>query len=209
MGKTLSEQEAEKFLEQQGFPIVDRELVKTSKQALEVAEDIGYPIAMKVYSPHILHKSDIGGVHLDIRNEKEVEKIFKKLMQIKHAKGVIIQEYTKGISLLLGLKEDPSFGHALVVGSGGIYTEIMKDVSFRVCPITPKDAQEMLQELKMYPLLEGARGKKKINKKKLCKLLVKLSTLVKKYPTIAELDINPLLVNEKESLIVDARIKFN
>ena len=209
MGKTLAEHEAEAFLEKNGFPVVKRKVVKTIEQAIQAAVQVKYPVAMKVYGKTILHKSDVGGVVLDVRNEAEIKKTFAKLKKIKGMQGVTVQHYTTGIFMLLGLKHDATFGHALVVGSGGIYTEILKDVSFRVCPITESDAEAMLQELRMYPLLEGARGRKAVNKSYLKKLLVKLSQLPKKYPKLQELDINPLVLNEQETVVVDARAGFS
>ena len=208
MGKVLSEREAEAFLEKEGFPVIERRLTKTVKEAIAAADAIGYPVALKVDSRKILHKSDVGGVKLDLRNAYEVETTFKAMMSIKHAQGVTVQRYTHGVFMLLGLKEDSSFGHALVAGSGGIYTEVLKDVSFRVCPVDEKEAKKMLEELRMYPLLEGARGKDKINVKQLCTLLSKLSRLVKKYPKLKELDINPLILNGEEMVVVDARMSF-
>ncbi len=209
MGKILSEKEAEDFLEKEGFPVVQRKLVKNPEEAIRAAQQMDYPVAMKVYAPEIIHKSDVGGVKLDIRNNTEVVECFAELMRIKHAKGVTVQKYTEGLFLLLGLKEDASFGHAIVVGGGGIYTEVLKDVSFRVCPIDQKEALTMLQELKMYQLLTGIRGHKAVHLKKLSKLIAQLSRLPAKHKNIAELDINPLVVYENTMIIVDARMRLS
>lgn len=202
--KILTEYESEKLLKKEKLPVSNNELIKNQSQLLTLK--LKYPLAVKVSSKKIIHKSDVGGVILNIKNKEELIKAFKKIKTIKHFEAALIQEYKKGYYLLIGLKKDPVFGHVIAVGAGGIYTEIIKDVSFRVCPINIKDANEMLKELKIYKILTGVRGKKPMDIEKIKHLLLKISRLPKKYPKIKELDINPLIVNQKESIIVDARI---
>lgn len=203
--KVLVEQEAEDFLQKEGFPIVKRKIAKTEAEMLKVSKIIGYPLVFKVHSKKILHKSDVGGVKVDIRNEKEAKSAYKAIMKIKHAESCLVQKFIPGDWFLVGLKKDNTFGHVLAFGTGGIYTEILKDVVLRVCPVSTNEIRKMMQETKGYKILQGARGKK-LNIKSVEKLLKKTSDLTKKHPHITELDINPLVVNEKEAVVVDARI---
>ncbi len=206
--QVLAEKEAEELLEQEGFPVSKRYLAPSVHVGLAFAKKIGFPVALKVVSSSIIHKSEVNGVRLDIRNEEEFRKNFSQLMKIRRVEEVMIEPFTHGIPLLLGLKHDPTFGHTIVVGWGDIYTEILKDVTLRVCPVNEKEVLSMLKELKVNALLEGTRGKNPVNKKKLAKLIAKLSRLPEKYPKVKELDINPLLISDKEMRIVDARIVF-
>ena len=207
--QVLIERDAENFLEKEGFPVAKRFIASNIKEALESAKKLKYPLTMKVISKQILHKSDFGGVKLDIRNEEEVKKHFQELSKLKGFEGVLMQKFREGRFILIGLKEDPTFGHAIAFGTGGIYTEVLKDVSFRVCPINDEDAEEMIQETKAYELLKGARGSKPADLNKIKKLLIKFSKLPIKYPKLKELDVNPLLVTDSSEEIIDARIIFS
>jgi len=201
----LVEKEAEDFLEKEGFLVVKRALVKTEKELLKNAGKIGYPIVLKVYSKKILHKSEVKGVKTDIRNDKEAINAFKEIMRIKDSEGCLIQEFISGDSFLVGLKKDPNFNHVIVFGLGGIYTEVIKDVSLRVCPVDLKEIRAMMRETKSFKILSGARGKKR-NIGAVEKLLHSMSKLSQKHHNIKELDINPLIVNENSAIIADARI---
>lgn len=207
--QVLIERDAENFLEREGFPVAKRFIASNLKEALEFANKLKYPLTMKVISEKILHKSDVGGVKLDIRNEEEVKKSFQDLSKLKGFEGVLMQKFREGRFILIGLKEDPTFGHAIAFGTGGIYTEVLKDVSFRVCPIADEDAESMIKETKAYELLKGARGSKPADLNSIKKLLVKFSKLPSKYPNIKELDVNPLLVTDTTEEIIDARIIFS
>src|SRR3989344_2793874 len=209
MERILAEKEAEAFLEQEGLPVTERFYVKTEKDALHAAHRLGYPVCLKIASKHILHKSDVGGVKVDLRTDAEVLEAFRHIVAIPKCEEVMIQPYITGQLLLVGIQRDPTFGHTLAVGSGGIYTEIMKDVSFRICPITHHDAKAMLEELKIYPLLLGVRGDQAVNLEKLHQLLLKLSHVALCYPSLRELDINPLIVNGNTIHITDARLVFD
>lgn len=204
--QVVYEKEAESFLEKEGFPTAKRGYSKTLKGVLEIANEIGYPVALKISSHKILHKSDVGGVKLDLRNEKEVSLAFQQISKIKGFEQAMVEEFNEGHFLLLGIKKDQTFGHVIAVGSGGIYTEIFKDISFRVAPLKRKDAEEMLKEIKLYPTLLGTRGQKPANVNNIIDLILKLSNLTEKHPNIKELDINPLLVNDKKCLVIDARM---
>ncbi len=205
--KVLIEKDAEDFLEKNRFPVAKRVVIKKESEIEQAVKKLGFPVSMKIIGKNILHKTDVGGVKLDIRNLQEAEKAFKQLKKVKGFQGVLVQEFIPGKYVLLGLKKTNEFGHVLVFGLGGIFTEVISDVSFRVCPININDAQEMIDEIKGKQILYGLRGKR-VNIKAIKNLLVKLSNLSKKYENIKELDINPSIVNEKEAVIVDARVIF-
>jgi len=207
--KVLTEKEAEDFLEKNNFPVVRRITAKSLNEAAKAAVKIRYPIVLKVASKKILHKSDVGGVKLNIKNEEELKKAYFELKKLKGFEGVMVQEYLDGEYIICGLKKDETFGHVLAFGLGGIFTEVIKDVSFRVCPASKKEVSEMIKEIKGYSILKGIRGRKPANINSILNVLMKLSTLSQKYKEIQELDINPLLVNEKFSKVIDARIVFN
>lgn len=195
--KVLMEKEAEDFLEKKGFNVIKRGLAANLNQAKEIARKIGYPVVLK--NATLLHKSDKGGVILDV-NESNIEESFKKLKSNK----VLVQKYTSGKEILLGIKKDPTFGHVIMFGIGGIYTEILHDVSMRVFPINKNDANEMVNEIKYEKILES-RGMK-ANKILIIANILKLNELIKKNKNIVELDINPLLVDETNAIVADARI---
>lgn len=205
--KILVEKEAEDFLEKEGFPVAKRKVANTEEEMLKAAKELGYPLVFKVHSQKILHKSDVGGVKVDIRNKEEAKTAYKEIINIKNSEGCLVQKFIPGDWFLIGLKKDPTFKHVLAFGTGGIYTEVIKDVALRICPVNIDEIKKMMQETKGYKILEGVRGKK-LNIKSVEKLLKKMSDLSKKYPSIQELDINPLVVNEKESVVVDVRIIF-
>ncbi|MEK6840013.1 MAG: acetate--CoA ligase family protein [Nanoarchaeota archaeon] len=201
----VTEKETEGFLQALGFPVIQRVYCESITQCERAAMKLGYPVAMKISSPSILHKSDVGGVALDLVNPAMIKQQFTRMKHIKGFQGVMMQEFITGEFLLLGLKKDPTFGHTVAVGSGGIYTEILHDVSFRVCPINVHDAEEMLEELKIYPMLQGARGGKDV-RKEVVHLLVRLSEMAQNYPMITELDINPLILHQDRVVVADARM---
>lgn len=207
--KVLNEYEAENFLEKNRFEIAKRALAKTPEQAVSFSKKLGFPVALKIVGKDILHKSDVGGVFTDLQNESQVKEAFQKIKKIKNFQACLVQKFIPGKYILLGLKKDPSFSHVLVVGLGGIFTEIIKDTSFRVCPINRQEALKMLEDLKSYKLLTGIRGQKQVNINKVIDTIQKVSALSQKYPNIKELDINPLVVNESDAVIVDARIVFD
>ena len=199
---------SEELLEKEGFPIVKRYFVKSEKDALNKARALKYPLVMKVSSDKIIHKSDVNGVITNIFTDSAVKSSFRKLKSIKNAEEVMIQQSIEGHQLLIGLKKDEVFGHAIALGAGGIYTEILKDVTFRVCPVSLEDAKSMVNDLKINSILKGARNTKPIDFKALYSLIIKLSNLPKKYPKLQELDINPLFASDKKILVADARMVF-
>ncbi len=203
-----TEFETEKLLSKY-VKVAKRSLVKTWFECEKASRKVGYPLVLKIISKDALHKSDIGGVVI-VKNKLELEDSFNSLIKIVKNKkikleGIMVQEFVDGNYVLIGLKKDPVFGHAIALGAGGIYTEYLKDVTFRVCPISIKDASEMVNELKLKDLLLGARGKSG-NASELKKALVSVSKLPLKYPNIKELDINPFVLGPKVGKVVDARM---
>jgi len=190
-------------------------LARTSAEAVAAAKGIGYPVVMKIISPHIIHKSDIGGVRTNLKNKKDVENAFfditthvKNVMPSAHIYGVIIQEMIRGgKEVIVGITKDVQFGHLVMFGLGGIYVEVLKDISFRVTPLSYEDAHEMIRETRTFPLLRGVRGEPEADIEAIEKALLMLSQLATDFPQIIEADINPLLVkNRGEGIIaIDAR----
>jgi acetyl-CoA synthetase (ADP-forming) len=162
-----------------------------------------YPIAMKIASDKIIHKSDAGGVILNIKNEEQAIESFIKLQKI--SKEIIAQEMVYGKEVIIGMKKDSQFGHVVMFGLGGIFVEVVKDVSFRVCPIDFEEANKMIKDVKAYNILSGVRGEKSVNIKALAEIIVKVSKLSLN-EDITEIDLNPVMVNHDRATIVDVRI---
>ncbi len=196
------------LLEKYGFKLLPYSIVSNEEGAAQAARKLKYPIAMKIVSPEIEHKSDIGGVRVNIRSEEALRLVYREIMEGvkgKTIQGMLVQKMArKGVELIIGGKKDPQFKHMIIIGLGGIYVEIFRDVSARICPLETKDIEEMLSELKSHPLLEGARGKKPINKKALEALVLKASKMMVK-EDLKEMDLNPVICDELGCDIVDAR----
>ncbi|MFH0831996.1 MAG: acetate--CoA ligase family protein [archaeon] len=199
----MAEKEAEDFLEKNNLPVVKRMFAATRQAALSAAETLGFPVVLKISSKSMLHKTEFNAVAADLRNRDEFENALKKMPDAKDAE-FLVQKFVKGNELLVGLKKDAVFGHVLIFGLGGIYTEIFKDVSRRVLPAGRTEIEKMISETKAFNIL-NARGRK-FDEKKLVDFLEKTAKLAKEHPEIQELDINPLIVNEKECVAADARI---
>jgi acetate---CoA ligase (ADP-forming) subunit beta len=161
-----------------------------------------FPIVMKVASEEIVHKSDVGGVIVGIKNEEEAKLIYTKLKKISNK--IIVQKMAKGKEVIIGMKRDAQFGPVIMFGLGGIFVELMKDVSFRICPVDKKNALDMIKEIKSSKILKGIRGDKPVNINKLAEIIVGISELSMK-EDIEEIDLNPVMVNEETAIIVDAR----
>lgn len=210
----LTEFESKKILRQAGIPVVETRLARTQKEAVLLSQKMGFPVALKIASPDIVHKSDSGGVRLALNHVSEVRAAFREVMDdIKNQypcaviEGVSIQKMAKpGIEVIVGASKDPQFGPVIMFGLGGVFVEVLKDVSFRIIPIGRKDAQEMIEEIKGYPLLQGYRGKRPAHIPALIEILLKISRLMEENPEIKELDLNPVIAYEKGALAVDARI---
>jgi hypothetical protein len=196
----FTEKKAEDFLEKNNFDIVKRVFVKDKKDLKKAIKKIGFPLVMKISGKNIIHKYKVGGVKMNIINYDSSLSIFKNFEKVKGFEGVMIQKQIKGKGFLLGIKKTPEFEHIIAFGAGGVFTEKIKDVCFRICPIKENDAREMIEEVKY------SKNLSLIEKRIIIKYLVKLCDLIKKYPKIKELDINPLIIFKKSALIVDARI---
>ena len=187
-----------------GIPLVP-EMVSTSKEELTAfAERVGYPVVAKVVGP--VHKSDVGGVALNIRTPEHLALEFDRMMKIEGATGVMVQKMLKGTELFIGAKYETRFGHVVLCGLGGIFVEVLKDVSSGLAPLSYGEAYSMIHSLRGYKILKGTRGQKGINEQKYAEIIVRLSTLLRFATEIKEMDINPLLADEDNVVAVDARI---
>ncbi|HSD04167.1 MAG TPA: 3-hydroxypropionate--CoA ligase [Nitrosopumilaceae archaeon] len=212
--KVITEELSKSVLKKYGVKVPGYALVNSAKEATKAAKRLGYPLVMKVVSPQILHKTDVGGVKVGLQNEKEVKKAFndmyKRLSKKKgvHLKGILLEKMVpQGVELIVGLQNDPQFGPVIMVGLGGVLTEIFKDVAFRMLPITTADAKSMLEELKGAKILQGYRGSKPIDQNMLAKALVQISKLgVDNAAYFDSIDFNPIVVYPKSYYVVDAKI---
>ncbi len=210
----LFEHEAKDLCSYYDLPVTKITVEETEEKIVESAKKIGFPIVLKIVSPQILHKSDAGGVIIDIKNETEVREGYQKIIKniqtfdpSAEITGILVQEMAPwGTEVIIGSTYDPTFGATLMFGLGGIFVEILKDVSFRLAPINRSDAKEMIQEIKAYKILEGVRGKPPSDINAIVEILLKTSDMIMECPEISELDMNPVLVYEKGAKIVDARI---
>lgn len=210
----MPEPEAAALLRQNGIPYPEFGLAKSAQEAVEIADRIGYPVVLKIVAEGVLHKSDIGGVTVNLVNSESVSAAFGRLQSslAQNAPGtafrgvIVCSQVQQGIELIVGGLQDVMFGQTLMVGLGGIFTEILKDVSFRVVPIKNIDAVEMLEELKGYPVLQGARGLEKADINALTGFLVNVSDFLIKNPWIKELDLNPVRISGSHIHVLDARI---
>lgn len=210
----LLEPEAMNVLKEYDIPTLKFITVKTIMEAEDASIRIGYPVVMKIVSPDIIHKTDAGCVKLDIKNGSEARQAFVEIMESAakfkenvRIEGVIVYPYVpKGVEVIVGVTDDAQFGRTLMFGLGGIWVEILKDVSFRVVPITGEDAMGMIKDIKGYPLLKEARGGRAKDIDAVADVIMKVSRLCSDYPEIKELDLNPIYVYEKGIKVVDARI---
>jgi acetyltransferase len=212
----LNEVEARQIVAAYGLPLPKSQLALNVDQALRWAEEINYPVVMKIISPDILHKSDIGGVQVGLKNAKEVQMAYEEIINRAYRYmpdadvwGVAVQEMVPvGKEVIVGVNKDPTFGHLMMFGLGGIYVEVLKDVVFRVAPLTRTEANEMVREIRSFPLLAGTRGEKPVDIDAVVDSILRVSQMVTDFPQIVELDINPLFAYEdgQGAMAVDARI---
>ena len=210
----LTEFESKKFLKQAGIPVIETRLARTLKESVLFSQKMGFPVALKIASPDIVHKSDSGGVRLSLNNGSEVRAAYREIMDGVQEKnpsasiqGVSVQKMAKpGTEVIVGTSKDPQFGPVIMFGLGGIFVEVLKDVSFRIIPLGRKDALEMIEEIKGYPLLKGYRGKESVDIPALTEIILKISKVMEEHPEIKELELNPIIAYKKGALAVDARI---
>jgi len=214
-GRTsLTEVESKQILKEAGIDSTKIKLAQTRDEAISLSKEIGFPVVLKIVSPDVLHKTDAGGVKLGLDDEEAVGKAFdeitsaiKKNEPSAKIHGVSVQNMARtGVEVIIGMSKDPQFGPVLMFGLGGIMVEVLKDVSFRIVPLTKRDAREMIREIKGYPILEGYRGQEPANVAVLEDYLLKVSDFVDGRPEIKELDINPIFAYSDGAVAVDARV---
>ncbi len=221
-GRTfVLEHEAKDIMKAYGIPIPPYDTAVSADEAVEKSAAIGYPVVLKILSKDVLHKSDAGGVKINLKNDDEVRKAFGEIMEnakkygekqgidVDLSRGVFISDFADmGTEVIVGVTRDPQFGHALMFGLGGIFVEVLKDVTFRLIPFTEMDAREMVGEIKAAKILEGVRGQAPRDVEALIEVMLCVSKMVSENPEISELDCNPTFLYEKGKgvLVVDARI---
>ncbi|MCK4750721.1 MAG: acetate--CoA ligase family protein, partial [Bacteroidales bacterium] len=198
----LSPRQVQELLDAAGIARAKEEVVNTKADAVLRAEELGFPVVMKVVGP--IHKSDAGGVVLNIDTPALVSEEFERMMQIEGTKAILIQPMLSGMELFAGAKQEPKFGQLVLCGMGGIFIEALKDVSAALAPLCTEEAQEMIRNLKAYPVIKGIRGQEGVDEKKFTDILLRLSQLVQIVPRIIELDLNPLLGTKDRIIAVDA-----
>lgn len=202
----LRENEVFDLLTASGIRVVKQEIAETLAQAIDHALDIGFPMVMKVSGP--VHKSDVGGVVLNIQTVEAVKETFSQLIKLDGARGVIMQQQSSGIEIYIGAKKEAPFGHLILCGLGGVFVEIFKDVSYGLVPLSNEEAHSMVKRLRSYAIIQGARGKDGVDTHLITDVMLKLSALLEIAPEIVELDINPLLGKKDKLVAVDARIRI-
>ena len=206
----LTEFESKELLQEIGIQIPGQKLTSSKEETISAAGEIGYPVVMKLIAEDIVHKSDTGAVKLNLKSKEEVDTAYEELMNIpsQTEKKISVQKMAEEpiTELIIGMTTDAQFGPALMFGIGGILVELLEDVSFRIAPITEYDANEMIHEIKGFPILDGYRGKPKADLDAIVKTLLKISDLVVKHEEINEMDLNPVFIYDKGLVCVDARI---
>ena len=210
----LTEIESKALLSEVGIPTVETKLVGSKEEAIAISKKLGFPVALKIVSAEITHKSDVGGVKLGLKTSKQVKEAYDEIIRSVRERypkaiidGVSVQKMARpGTEVIIGVTKDAQFGPVLMFGLGGILVELLKDVSFRIVPLEREDAREMLREIKGYPLLEGYRGSEPVDISILEEILLKVSAFVDNHPEIKELDLNPIFAYKDGALAVDARV---
>jgi len=210
----LTEIESKELLQQAGINVIDTRLATSKQEAKLISRQLGFPIVLKIASPDIVHKSEAGGVRLGLKTLKQVGEAYDDILlavrqghpqAVVH--GVSVQNMARpGVEVIIGMSKDAQFGPVLMFGLGGILVEVLKDVSFRIVPLTRKDAREMIKEIKGYALLKGYRGQEPVDLSSLEDLLLKVSDFAEQNPEIKEIDLNPVLAYSNGALAVDARL---
>ena len=202
----ISPEKVHELFDCAGIPMVPEKVSSDKAELVAFAEKVGYPVVAKVVGP--VHKSDVGGVALNIRTAEHLALEFDRMMKIEGATGIMVQKMLKGRELFIGAKYEPRFGHIVLCGLGGIFVEVLKDLSSGLAPLSYEGAYSMIHSLRAYKIIKGTRGQKGINEKKYAEIIVRLSTLLRFATEIKEMDINPLLADEDNVVAVDARIRI-
>jgi acetyl-CoA synthetase (ADP-forming) len=212
--KSLLETEAKEVCREYCIPVTKFELAESEAEAVRFAIGIGYPVVLKVVSPDVIHKSDVGGVEIGLKGDDDVRRGYHRIMEnVKKNNpkarivGITVQEMAPpSTEVIVGAIKDPQFGPVVMFGLGGIFVEVLKDVAFRVVPFTEDEASDMISEIKAYPILKGYRNTPPADTKAIADILLSTSRLMTDHPVIKEIDLNPILVYEKGAKAVDARI---
>jgi acyl-CoA synthetase (NDP forming) len=214
-GRTLlTEVESKQLLAEAGIPVAMAHLAKKPKRAVEIADELGYPVVMKIVSTDIAHKSDVGGVAVGLSDAKAVRKAYKEMLAKvaevapeANIQGVAIQSMAKqGTEVIVGSTTDPQFGPVMMFGLGGVFVEVLKDVAFRIVPLEARDASQMVREIKGLPILQGVRGQAPADIEAIETLILQVSDFMVAHPEIAELDLNPVFAYDDGVIAVDARM---
>jgi len=218
MGRNiLTEVEAKEVLKEAGVPVNETFMARSREEAVSLSVKLGFPVVLKVVSQDVLHKTEAGGVRLNLNGPAQVEEAYDGIIASALAKyprarieGVSVQKMVGGgTEVIIGMTKDPQFGPMLMFGLGGIFVEVLKDVSFRMVPLTEADARDMISEIKGCPLLKGFRGSAPVNEDALVEVLINLSGFIDRHPEIEEMDINPLFATAGGVIAADARMVFN
>lgn len=212
--RNLTEAEAYELLSEHGIPVPKYSVVSSEDELLKLAIGLEFPLVMKIVSPDIVHKTDIGGVEMNISNLEQIKKAYKSIICNVMAnkpeariKGMLFyKQAPKGVEVIVGMIRDPQFGPTVMFGLGGIFIEILKDVTFRVCPVTRSDTEEMLTEIQGIKMLQGYRGQPRCDVNAIIDIILQISRMALDYPVIKGIDLNPILVYEKGALVVDAKV---
>ena len=215
--RNLTEAEAYELLSKHGIPVPKYSVVSSEEEALKVSKRLGFPLVIKVVSPDIMHKTDIGGIKMNITNLAQIKKAYKSIIyHVRKNKpearinGLLLyKQAPEGVEVIVGMIRDPQFGPTVMFGLGGIFIEILKDVAFRVCPVERTDIEEMLAEIEGIKMLQGYRGRPSYDVNTIIDVIMKISKIAMSFPKIIEIDLNPILVYEKGVIVVDAKIMIN
>ena len=210
----LTEVESKELLKEAGINVIDTRLAISREEAVAISQQLGYPVVLKIASADILHKSDSGGVKVGLKTSKQVARAYEdilKSIEKNHPQakiqGISVQKMARpGVEVIIGMSKDAQFGPMVMFGLGGIWVELLKDVSFRITPLARRDAAEMVREIKGYPLLTGYRGQEVVDIARLEDLILKVADFAESNPMIKELDLNPVFAYSDGAVAVDARI---
>ncbi len=209
--KFVTEPEAKRVLKAYGIESTNESLCQSEDEAVTAAKEIGYPVVMKLVSPQVVHKTEFNAVRLNIRNEDEVKAVYTEMIEMAKSSrfqvaGILVAETATGTEFIIGSIRDKQFGPLVMLGLGGIFVEIYKDVSYRLAPVEPIEVKDMISELKGRRMLDGFRGKEKVDTEALINAVVSVSQLLADFPNIAEMDLNPIFGNARGVKVADARI---
>src|SRR5574341_543899 len=213
-GRTfVLEHEAKKILQAYGIPVIQDHFCASEEESLKAARAVGYPVVVKVVSPQISHKSDVGGVRVGVSSEDELRHCYQEMrvgigerLDAASILGVLIEPVAKGREIFIGTSRDPQFGPLMMFGLGGVFVEILKDISYGLAPLTASEARRMIRDIKGYPILQGARGGRSVDEGVLIDVLVKVSRFLADFPQVEEMDINPLFAEGEKAVVTDARL---